>query len=102
VTRNPAAPSGSNVQEIAVSEIDETLLLDQVNTYWREGTALIEACLAKAIRADVNDAPIPLIGAEAKAWHYAQAEAYRHALEMMGVPEGYPECLALRQQESRT
>lgn len=58
-----------------------------VSQYWRDGTALIEACLAKAVRGDPSDVPMPLVGDEAKLWHQAQAEAYRHALEMMGVPQ---------------
>jgi len=52
--------------------------------YWKEGTAIIEACLSKAIRADPGDVPFPLIGEEAKLWHQAQKVAYQHALEMMG------------------
>ncbi|MER8924317.1 hypothetical protein [Mesorhizobium sp. M0859] len=53
---------------------------------WRDGAALIEACFAKAQNADPQDAPFPLVGAEAQLWQRAQAEAYGHALDMMGVP----------------
>lgn len=52
--------------------------------YWKQGAALIEACLAKAVAADPRDAPMPLAGDDAALWHRAQAEAYRHCLEMMG------------------
>ncbi|MBY3543640.1 hypothetical protein HFN71_28565 [Rhizobium laguerreae] len=55
--------------------------------YWRRGTDRINDCLKKAVKADPLDAPTPLVGTEAKQWHSFQAEAYRHALEMMGVPE---------------
>lgn len=54
--------------------------------YWRAGTKIIEECLANAIKADPGDVPFPLVGAEAKLWHQAQAVAYQHALEMMGMP----------------
>lgn len=56
-------------------------------TYWRDGHAIVEARLDKAVKADPSDAPIPLTGEQAKLWHMAQADAYRDALEMMGVPE---------------
>lgn len=61
-------------------------VLERDAAYWRGGTRIVEGCLAKAVRADPLDAPIPLVGHEAKLWHEAQANAYRHALEMMGVP----------------
>lgn len=54
--------------------------------YWREGAAIVEACLTKALKADPSDAPFPLAGREAAIWHEAQASAYQHALEMMGPP----------------
>jgi hypothetical protein len=54
--------------------------------YWKEGAAIVEACLAKAQKADPSDAPMPLVGKKAALWHRAQAEAYRHALEMMAPP----------------
>lgn len=55
---------------------------------WKEGADVIEGCLAKAVRAEHSDAPFPLDEAQAKLWHQAQAEAYRHALEMM-APSGH-------------
>lgn len=55
--------------------------------YWKRGTNVIKDCLAESVRADVMDAPIPLVGIEAKRWHAYRAEAFRHALEMMGYPE---------------
>lgn len=55
--------------------------------YWRDGAEIIERCLAKAIKADPEDAPFPLTGEEARLWHSAQEQAYRHALEMMGPPQ---------------
>lgn len=58
--------------------------------YWLDGTRLIEACLAKAEKAEFEDAPFPLDPEQAALWHRAQLEAYRHALEMMGVPEDEP------------
>lgn len=58
--------------------------------YWKRGTDLINDCLNKAARADHGDAPFPLDYEEVKFWHRAQGEAYRHSLEMMGVPEETP------------
>lgn len=55
-----------------------------MNKYWKDGSKIIEGCLAKSLDADPSDAPFPLIGNDAKIWHLAQANAYRHALEMMG------------------
>jgi hypothetical protein len=52
--------------------------------YWKQGADIIEACLAKAVAADPREAPIPLDATQAALWHRAQAEAYRHCLEMMG------------------
>jgi hypothetical protein len=57
--------------------------------YWKRGTDLINECLKTAARADHGDAPFPLDHAEAKFWHNAQMEAYRHALEMMGLPQDF-------------
>lgn len=58
--------------------------------YWRDGTAIIEKALAKAVAADLADVPFPLTGAAASLWHSASASAYQHALEMMGVPRIEP------------
>jgi hypothetical protein len=55
--------------------------------YWRRGHAIIEGRLTKAVAAKHEDAPFPMDAQEAAAWHYAQANAYQDALEMMGVPE---------------
>lgn len=49
------------------------------------GLNLIEACLAKATKAVHGDAPFGLDHDEAKLWHRAQQEAYRHVLEMVTV-----------------
>lgn len=57
--------------------------------YWKRGTDLIDGCLEKADRADHADAPFPLDADEAKFWHKAQMEAYRHSLEMMGLPKDF-------------
>jgi hypothetical protein len=54
--------------------------------YWKKGTKLIEACLAKSVAADPLDVPFPLVDNDAKIWHMAQRAAYQHALEMMGYP----------------
>lgn len=83
----PAYPDGpGNLSVALASEIHE--LREQLD-YWRRGHERIEACLAEAMKADPLDAPIPLVGVEAKRWHSYRAEAFRHALEMMGVPECY-------------
>lgn len=55
--------------------------------YWLKGTAIIEGRLAKAALAKHEDAPFPLDAEQAALWHAAQVDAYRDALEMMGVPE---------------
>lgn len=69
--------------------------------YWKSGEAVIEACLAKALKADHADAPFPFDEQQAALWHQAQAAAYQHALEMMGYPEhGSDE--ALRRTTERT
>lgn len=63
-----------------------------LTTYWQQGAKLIEACAAKADRCSKDareaflDAPIGLTPEQAVLWHSAQAEAYRHALEMMAPP----------------
>lgn len=54
--------------------------------YWTDGANIIKQCLAKAVRAEHADAPFPMDAEQAALWHRAQAEAYRHALEMMGPP----------------
>lgn len=74
----PSAWCGGAQVEPAASA-DESPL-----TYWKNGTKLIEECLAKARKADPGDVPFPLVGDEARLWHSAQATAYQHALEMMG------------------
>lgn len=51
--------------------------------YCAQGAQIIEAALAKALKADPADAPMPLTGEDAALWHRAQASAYQHALEMM-------------------
>lgn len=58
--------------------------------YWKRGTKVIEECLKKAVQADPLDVPFPLVGNEAKLYHWAQMEAYRHALEMMGYNDVEP------------
>lgn len=63
---------------------------DMTMRHWREGADAIEACLAKAERAAHADAPFPLDEAQAKLWHRAQADAYRHALEMMAPEDHAP------------
>lgn len=61
-------------------------LVDRL-AYWQRGHEIIEKRLATAARADWQDAPFPLNEEQAALWHRAQAEAYRDALEMMGVPD---------------
>lgn len=48
------------------------------------GMSVLEKALSTATKADHSDAPFPLNAEEAKLWHRAQAEAYQHALEMVG------------------
>ncbi len=55
--------------------------------YWRRGHEIIEARLAKAVQAKHEDAPFPMDAEQAAQYHAAQVDAYRDALEMMGVPE---------------
>lgn len=64
----------------------ENEMNDVRSTYWAQGTALILDCQGKAQKADPADAPIGLTPEQAALWHRAQAEAYRHALEMMAPP----------------
>lgn len=54
--------------------------------YWVDGSAIIEKCLTRATDAAHEDAPFGMGDADARIWHEAQANAYQHALEMMGVP----------------
>lgn len=63
---------------------------DELFAYWKRGQEVIEKAMKVAYRGDWQDAPMPLIGDEARLWLRAQAEAYQHALEMMGVPEQSP------------
>lgn len=65
--------------------------------YWKDGTRLIEECLAKARRADPGDVPFPLVGDQARLWHSAQVAAYQHALEMMGYVEDARSALLLKE-----
>jgi hypothetical protein len=60
---------------------------DMIPKYWIDGTRIIEKRLAVADEAKWENAPFPLDAVEAALWHRAQMEAYRDALEMMGVPE---------------
>ncbi|MBY3263849.1 hypothetical protein HFO15_19675 [Rhizobium laguerreae] len=78
------AKSPADLVNEARSEVAE---LSAQMRYWNRGTDIINDCLKKAARAEHGDAPFPLDHKEAKFWHNAQMEAYRHALEMMGVPE---------------
>lgn len=61
--------------------------------YWLAGTEIVEKRLAKAAAADPSGAPMPLHGRDAELWHAAQADAYRDALEMMGVPQAARQAL---------
>lgn len=55
--------------------------------YWRRGTEIIEGRLLKAVAAKHEDAPFPFDAEQAALYHAAQVDAYRDALEMMGVPD---------------
>lgn len=66
-----------------------TVTQDVLIQLMREGADAIEQCIRKAERADPAD--VPFLGAEyAAIWHRAQAEAYRHALDLMEPPAGTP------------
>lgn len=67
----------------------EVAALREQMRYWKRGTDLINECLKTAARAEHGDAPFPLDHAMAKFWHNAQMEAFRHSLEMMGLPEDF-------------
>lgn len=71
---------------IALSDPNEKPNPDDPLIYWLNGAAIIEEYLKVAIAENPADAPFPLVGREAAIWHEAQADAYRHALEMMGPP----------------
>lgn len=47
------------------------------------GLKVLEKNLQKAQKADAQDAPFGLVGDEARIYHNASFEAYRHALEML-------------------
>lgn len=49
------------------------------------GLAIIEKCLATAVKGDHGDSPFGMDPTDAKLWHRAQMEAYRHVLEMITV-----------------
>lgn len=57
---------------------------------WQEGAAIVENCLEVARRAQHEDAPFPMSPSEARIWHNARQEAFRHALEMMPLPSDLP------------
>lgn len=59
---------------------------DRVPQYWLDGTAVIERRLADADKGELVAAPFPLSAEQVQLWQRAQREAYRHALETMGVP----------------
>lgn len=77
-----------------------------LETYWRQGAQIVQACLDKADRCASHahqaflEAPIGLTAEQAQLWHRAQAEAYRHALEMMAPPEEASDALVERTNES--
>lgn len=62
----------AEIEEISVSPTDPTAL------------NLIEKALAKAVKADPNDAPFGMSPEEAAFYHKGQREAYQYALEMLG------------------
>lgn len=71
----------------------EVASLREQITYWRRGTKVIIKCLEEARKADPMEAPIPFVGIEAKRWHAFRAEAFRHSLEMMGIPSCFDQIL---------
>lgn len=83
----PAYADGPGNLEVALAM--EIADLRMKLGYWQRGTDIINKRLAECVKADTNDAPIPLVGGEAKQWHSYRGEAYRDALEMMGVPEDF-------------
>lgn len=86
-----AGPDVGRLRALRVKsgEIIMSSNVEPISDYWRQGTRVIEECLAKAVAANPSDAPFPLVGEEAALWHSARAAAYQHALEMMGVPLDY-------------
>lgn len=75
----------SAAEAIEILSADVADLRKQI-AYWERGTEVIKQCLDEAVKADPLDAPFPFVGIEAKRWHAFRAEAFRHALEMMGAP----------------
>lgn len=84
--------SSNPVDDNGVDDTADKLRIALV--YWKGGHEIIEARLAKSAAAEHGDAPFPLDAEQAALWHSAQADAYRDALEMMGVPEALTEALA--------
>lgn len=68
--------------------------------YWEQGSRIIEGCLAQALQANLADTPIDLAPEQHTTWHRARAEAFQHALEMMGHPGPVGEEILARTIES--
>ena len=73
-----------NLNNLAVKNINVVALVDSMKSIIR-GINTIENCLKDSVAADPSNAPFPLSEKEAKLWHLAQMEAYKHALEMIMV-----------------
>lgn len=70
--------------------------------YWEQGSRIIEGCLAQALQAKLADTPIDLAPEQHATWHRARAEAFQHALEMMGHPGAVGEEILARTIECTT
>lgn len=62
--------------------------------YWAHGHSILAKQLAEADAQAKGDdwyshAPMGLSPEGARGWHSARVDSLRHALEMMGIPEGY-------------
>ena len=68
--------------------------------YWEQGTRIIEGCLAQALQAKLADTPMDLAPEQHATWHRARAEAFQHALEIMGHPGAVGEEILARTIES--
>lgn len=77
----------------AASQLDPTQVASLIG-YWAHGHAILTKQLAEADAQAKGDdwyshAPMGLSPEGARGWHSARVDSLRHALEMMGIPEGH-------------
>ena len=87
-------PSLVDADAVAASAALDRARLDDLVGYWVHGHRILTRQLAEAVARQRGDdwyshAPMGLAPEAARAWHVARVEGYRHALDMMGVPEGF-------------